>query len=179
MTVTFPRDFRSAAEMFPRVSAAVLNRTAQESRTLVKNYVTQNYNIKPSEITSVAIKKANKNNLVAVIAFSKKLIPPILFATFKKPTTRREPVILEIKKGVKRLVDTKWFIQRGRKSGKVNIFTQEGDDRTHLTMMKFFRISGLLQSKALLTTWDKFAKRRIETELPRVLKAFREIGRET
>jgi hypothetical protein len=115
--------------------------------------------------------------LVATIRFSQRRFNPMMFASPNFPTTRKQSVFLEIKKGNKEAVGNKWFIQKGKKSGKLNIFTQEGKDREQLTLMKWLTADKIFDMGKINPLIQRFAENNIAKELPRLIKAFYKAGK--
>ena len=179
--VRFDEDVRDLAKQFPRAAVAVLNRAVTRSQKIVSDKLNAEYNLPKSVIKKrIYTFKANKNHLSATIRFSQRGINPYWFLKDKKnPTTRREPVILEIKKGSSIFVGNKIFTNIGKKSGKLKVmFQPKGNPRDHLAPMKFIKGGDVFNSKEIIPLIKNFVEPYMRDELPRVIKAFYKTGRD-
>jgi len=171
-------ELKNLAQQFPKAGQAVLNRTAREAATLVSKEIPKVYNVKQSDVKKrIAVIGAKAGSLVAILKFSQKGFNPLMFATPKSPTTRRQQVFLEVRKGNKSAIGNKWFIQRGRGSGKLGLFTQQGDKREELTRHGFLKAGEIFNMPSINQLIQRFAENRIATELPRVIKTFYRQGK--
>ncbi len=169
---------KDLARQFPAAAQAVLNRTAASAKTLVAKELPKEYNVSAKMIKSrISVIKSTRQSLVAIVRFSQKRFAPILFANPQFPTTRRQAVLLEIKRGQKEMVDRKWFVQRGRKTGNLNVFTQEGKDRTNLTLMKWLTADKIFDMSKINPMITRFVETKLSAELPRVIESLYRAGR--
>jgi hypothetical protein len=178
MDIRIDDDLKKLAQQFPKAGQAVLNRTAVAARTIVAKEIPKEYKVKSSDIRSrISIVRSTGQRLIATIRFSQRRFNPMMFASPNYPTTRQQAVFLEVKKGSKEAVGNKWFIQKGVKSGKLNIFTQEGKDRAKLTLMKWLTADKIFDMTKINPLIQRFAEQNIAKELPRVIEAFYKAGK--
>lgn len=175
--VTLPKEIREAANRFPKAASAVLNRTATECRTFISREVPKEWNVKTSEVReNIKVQKASSNNLTAKLIITSKNFPVIRFVKNPKPTIRREPVIVEVKRGKRTELRTRTFIQEVK--GKLGVFQRVGEQREPFKYRKYISAGLIFNSQNLRNALKIFAEEKIKTNLPKTIKAFLELGRE-
>jgi hypothetical protein len=178
LTINIDDDLKNLAQQFPKAGQAVLNRTAVYAKTVVSRELPKEYNLRKTDIGSrIKIIRSTNQSLSATLRFSQRRFNPMMFASPNQPTTKRQAVFLEIKRGNKEAVGAKWFIQRGKKSGKLNIFTQEGGNREQLTLMKWLTADNIFDMGMINPLIERLARQKIEKDLQRVIEAFYKAGK--
>lgn len=175
---TLPETLKNTAAFFPKASQAVLNRAVMRARTKIGRQLASESGLKVKDVTSkMSVVRAQLGNLTAILKFNRKRFAAILFATRKAPTTHREPITLKVGPQMK-TADSKWFIQRGKKSGKLNIFTQPGESREKLSRMPGFASSQIFEAQRIGQMLNDQVGSEVAKELPRVVDAFMKTGKE-
>jgi len=178
LKVRMSDDLKNLAQKFPAAGQAVLNRAAGKAEKLVVKQISTEYNVPAAVIDKrIILKKSTQQSLVAVLKFSQKGFNPYYFLKSQEPTTRREPVELEIKRGSTTFAGPKFFTNIGRKSGKLRVMQQPGEDRSKLALMKYLKASEIFDFTKINPMIEQFATEYMKKELPRVIKAFFKSGR--
>ena len=180
IAVRFDNDVKDLAKQFPKAGAAVLNRAVAESQKLVVDKLFADYNLPKNVIKKrTYVVKANSNNLWATIKFSQRGINPFYFLKSKEPTVRREPILLEIKRGSTMYPGNKFFANIGKKSGLLKVMRQEDpEDREKLTPMKFIKGSQVFKSDEIIPLIRNYVEPYLRKELPRVIEAWFKMGKD-
>lgn len=171
-------DLKDLAKQFPKAAQAVLNRGTMQAQKIVAKEVSQENNIGEKYIRKrIVIKKSTMQSLVAILRFSQRGFNPYLFLKSKEPTTRREPVLLEVKRGSTTFVGNKFFTNIGRKSGLLKVMRQPGESRDQLTQMPYLKANQIFNMTKIETTVREFVVPYMTKELPRVIEAWFKSGR--
>lgn len=179
ITVRFDDNVRDLAKQFPKAASAVLNRAVSKARTEVVNDLAADINLTKAQIRKrIFVRNAKADYLYATIRMSQRGINPWWFLKKKEATTRREPVILEIKKGSTMFPGNKFFAQIGTKSGKLKVMRQPGEDRKKLALMPFIKGNTIFKTEPITNTIRKVVEPYLQKELPRVIEAWYKSGRD-
>lgn len=177
LTVKLPADFKQAANMFPKAGSAVLNRTAQGAVTLLAREIPKQWNIRSSDVRSkITLRRASVNNLRAVIEINSKNFSLSRFMKNKAATTRRQPVVVEVKKGKRTTLTNRTFVNTVR--GNLAVLQRSGEERLPFKYRQSVSAWLIFSSKEMKEKLSKFVDETIRKELPRVIEVFRKTGRE-
>lgn len=200
-TYTMPKGLTELAERFPKAANAVLNRTASAARTEWADIISDEFNVAPARLKQrIRIIQSNWQSLSAAIRVNGRKFPIIDFVVNgKRPTaqkgvhpTAQRPVVVEIIRGKRTTLNEspfpntfgggKAFIMRGekrdlqvrRRSGVFNTSTH----REHTTLWRYIHPIIFFKNRSVWDRVSEFIEGRLLKELPRVIKAFVESGRE-
>jgi len=115
----------------PRALVGAINRAAESTRTEASRKVREIYYVKHKDIIStIKIKKASPENLMATVTSSGNLLPLAKFrVTPQRPQPRRKsPVVIRVKRGAEGGSVKNVFVARMR-SGHIGVFGRVGKSR--------------------------------------------------
>jgi hypothetical protein len=199
-TYTLPKGLTELSERFPKAANAVLNRTGAEARTKWAQFIAEEFNVSPARLKErISVVKSSWQTLVFMVKVRGKKFPIIDFVVNgKRPTARKgvhptaqRPVVVEIVKGKRTTLNESPFsgatgggkafimqsnnkLQVRRRTGMFNIQSH----KENTTLWRYIHPIIFFKNKNVWERVSEFTQERLIKELPRVIKAFVESGRE-
>lgn len=194
--INIPDDIKNLAQQFPKVGAAVLNRLAKESVTVIVKETAAKFNVKPSMIRDrLKIVRATASSLRAVLNIGRKKFRMLDFVVSGKiPTARKgvspkeqQAVVVEIIKGKRTtLLESpfaggssggKAFISRG-KSGNLEVRRRTTSTQYPITLWKYVSAGVIINIKKLTPVVQELINKKLPQELPRTIEGWYKAGRD-
>lgn len=191
-----PPGLTELSERFPKAANAVLNRTGAETKTRWAEFITQTFNVKSSQVKErVSMIQSTWTTLSVKINVRSRKFPMIDFVVSgKRPTARKgvrpgdqQPVVVEIIRGKRTtLNEAPWpgqqgggkaFLSRGQNGG-MQVRRRETKKQTPITMWRYIHPVIFFKNEQVWNRVVAFAQERLLKELPRVIKAWVEQGKE-
>ena len=179
MRIRVSEELKTLAQRYPKYAQAVLNRTANEGKTLVAKELSRQRNVQESFIKKyITVVRSTGQSLVAFIRFSERRFNPVWFLRIKEPTVYRERVELQVKRGASRTIGGGYFVNIGNKSQRMFIRRQAvKGDRQKLPLLPFIEAKEIFDMAAIRATLTRYVNQRLTTELPRVIKSLYRAGK--
>lgn len=175
--VNLPKEFKQAANMFPKSGSAILNRKAKEVRTLMAKEVPQEFNVKAGDVRSkISLRNASPNNLKAVVQIRSNNFSLTQFLVSKKPTLHQEGVLVQVKRGKFTFLQSRTFVNNIK--GKIAVLQRVGASRLPIQYRKSVSPATIFSSRSLKEKVSNFVNSTLPNDLAKTIKAFRILGRE-
>lgn len=191
-----PPGITELAERFPKAANAVLNRTGKETKTQWAGFITQHFNVKSARVKErISMIQSTWTTLSVVIKVQSKKFPMMDFVVSgKRATARRgtrpedqQPVAVEIIRGKRTTLNEapfpgqqgggKAFIAKGGAQG-FQVRRRETEKRLPITLWRYIHPVVFFKNEQVWKSVVEFSRDRLMKEMPRVIKAWVEQGKQ-
>lgn len=191
-----PPGLTELSERFPKAANAVLNRTGKDTSNEWAEIITRRFNVARARVKErVTMVQSTWTTLSVVIKVKSRKFPTLDFVVSgKRPTASKgvrpedqSPVVVEIIRGKRTtLAEAPWpgqegggkaFIMRS-KSGKLQVRRRETQARVPTTLWRYIHPAVFFKNEGVYEEVVRFTQERLIKELPRVIKAWVEQGKE-